>query len=164
MYNKSYKARRGDYLIRSDDEAQEVGKYLEKQFPSGSITAEAVLQVAKKRDSLLHKYFEWDDKKAANQYRLKQARGLIRAIVIVQDNGQEIPAYHNVRLEADNSYSYMGLDQCLNTPQLWNQVLQTAVNEATYWAERYKSYKELEPIRSAILAVSKEISSAAVTD
>lgn len=44
----------------------------------GSITPASVLDEARDEASPLHTHFEWDDSEAAEQYRLVQARGLIR--------------------------------------------------------------------------------------
>jgi hypothetical protein len=54
----------------------------------GSITPEILVNEAKKRKSPLHPIFEWDDTKAAENYRLQQARILLNNIqvTIVTDN------------------------------------------------------------------------------
>lgn len=44
----------------------------------GRITPASVLDEARDEASPLHPHFEWDDSEAAEQYRLVQARGLIR--------------------------------------------------------------------------------------
>lgn len=49
----------------------------------GEISAEAVLKAAKNPRSPLHALFEWDDSKAAHQFRLDQARGVIRDYKVV---------------------------------------------------------------------------------
>lgn len=45
----------------------------------GEVTATSVLESAKRKNSPLHGCFEWDDQKAGHEYRLIQARKLIRA-------------------------------------------------------------------------------------
>jgi hypothetical protein len=57
---------------------------------AGIITADAVLEDAKNEESPLHKYFEWDDSKAATMFRKDQARELIRSVrlVLVEDKFQ----------------------------------------------------------------------------
>lgn len=153
---KKYKARVNNYYLSSDEEAQVVGNYLDSHFPDGKIDPNAVVTLASEKDSVLHQYFEWNDYKAAHAYRLEQARKIIRALV-VDVNGVELPAYHNVYVKQDDSRSYLDLDQCRNVPTLWSQVLESALNEAKSWAKRYKSYSELEPIRQAITIVEKEV-------
>ena len=49
----------------------------------GKLTASQVLEVARSPDSPLHPCFEWDDSIAAEQWRLEQARELIRRVKIV---------------------------------------------------------------------------------
>lgn len=43
----------------------------------GTITPQLVLDFARPEDSPLHSHFEWDDTKAAERYRLRQASSLI---------------------------------------------------------------------------------------
>lgn len=46
------------------------------------LTPVAVLERARSANSALHSLFEWDDSEAARQYRLTQAAGLIRRVVV----------------------------------------------------------------------------------
>lgn len=147
MSTKKYLARTGNYYIRTNEEAQEVGEFIEQAFPTGVLNAEDLVRVAENPATPVHRYFEWDDAKAANAYRVSQARHILRAIV-TRVNDHEIPSFHSVLI--DDERSYASLDQCVNAPSLWNQVLQKALDEAEIWAERYKSYQELAPIREAI--------------
>jgi len=47
------------------------------------LSPDIVLADAKSPKSLLHGEFEWDDKKASHEYRVEQARQLIRNVVYV---------------------------------------------------------------------------------
>ena len=62
-----------------------------------------VVKEAKKTDHPLHNAFTWDDKKAAQERRLEQARYLIRVIVVVDETGNtsNVPAFINVRVQSD---------------------------------------------------------------
>ena len=48
-----------------------------KEIGTDNVTPESVLEKAKDKKSELHKCFDWDDKSAANKYRLQQARQII---------------------------------------------------------------------------------------
>ena len=48
----------------------------------GHLTPEAVVEKARNPNTALHGMFTWDDGEAAEQYRLLQARGLIRRVVV----------------------------------------------------------------------------------
>lgn len=51
----------------------------------GRVTPKLVVDTARDKKSPLHPYFEWDDRKAGEVYRLDQARTLIRSVVITQE-------------------------------------------------------------------------------
>lgn len=57
----------------------------------GDEMAAAVLDAAKNVSSPLHKYFEWDDTKAAAEYRLLQAESLIRRVKVRILKGDDSP-------------------------------------------------------------------------
>ena len=62
-----------------------------QEIGSENVTPESVLEKAKDKKSELHKCFDWDDKSAANKYRLQQARQIIQFIVTVPDKKEEPP-------------------------------------------------------------------------
>lgn len=50
---------------------------------NGELTPSVVVDAARPKGAPLHPVFEWDNKKAAEAYRVDQARNLIRAVEIV---------------------------------------------------------------------------------
>jgi len=82
-------AKRVDPLIA----AQELQRI---QNTYGSITPEVLVDEAKNEDSPLHPMFEWDDSRAAENYRLQQARTLlnnIRVTIITDGEPKNISVY-----------------------------------------------------------------------
>ena len=62
----------------------------------GTLTVDAVVTEAKKKTSPLHGEFQWDDEKAAHEYRKEQARKLIQGYqfhVEVREGVIAAPAY-----------------------------------------------------------------------
>jgi len=59
---------------------KEERKFLESMATrnGGLLLVDDVLKVAKNKNCVLHKHFEWDDTEAASQYRREQARSLIQ--------------------------------------------------------------------------------------
>lgn len=53
------------------------------QKTNGKISAELVITAAKDKKSTLHNYFEWDNKKAAHSWRMRQATLLLGHIEVV---------------------------------------------------------------------------------
>lgn len=48
----------------------------------GVLIPQYVVEAARPQSSPLHRFFEWDDEKAAEQHRVETARGLIRSVRI----------------------------------------------------------------------------------
>ena len=79
---KEYKARKGASF--SNDEAQVIGETITKlRDKKGRVTAKKIVEYAKQNKSPLHDFFEWDVSKAAEKFRLYQARHLVQNIVEV---------------------------------------------------------------------------------
>ena len=54
---------------------------IEKQ--NGVVTPASVVKIAEPKNAPLHPCFEWDDTKAAEKFRLDQARLIIRSVEVV---------------------------------------------------------------------------------
>lgn len=82
---------------------EEVRARLAALARSGKLTAEEVVEDARRETSPLHDLFEWDDAEAAQRWRVEQARVLIRSVrveVEVRDVKVSVPAYvRDVRAE-----------------------------------------------------------------
>ena len=77
---------RDGYRTPKGLKADDAAKALEDvRGACGVLTAENVVNAARAKDNPLHKAFEWNDGKAAEQYRLQQANSLIRCVVIIEE-------------------------------------------------------------------------------
>jgi len=160
MTDKIYSWKDGA-IIKAD--AQKVGERLEwlEKRHNGLLSAEAVLNDAKKKTSPLNKAFEWDDTEAAQQYRLEQARALMRMITVEirqvkTKTHKPVRAYVNVRRADDKGYAPVA--QVMNDTELREQVLQRAWRELQNWRDRYREYEELIEIFTAIEQTADKIS------
>lgn len=124
--------------------------------PEGKLLPEDVIESARPKTSILHKFFTWDDTKAANERRIDQARGLIRATVRwIQVNGDKRPVRVFISLTEDRNDSggYRPVVVCLNDKRLRRQMLEDALRELQVFERKYANLKEL----SDLFAKSKEI-------
>lgn len=121
----------------------------------GLITPHALVKEAEPQDSVLHPFFTWDQEKAAYEYRLWEARKIIRTVMIVKDGLDEpVRAFQSVILNAsplqdeeeDQSRAYVSTERCLDDPILRKQILNRAKQEARDWAHKYEALKELSEI------------------
>lgn len=143
---------------------QEVATLLKKQ--GGSLQAEDIVRAAKFRGSPLNKHFQWDDERAAEKYRLAQARTVlktVKAIVVTTLGEKKVPKYVNVRRSEGvknilkKRRGYIPLDVALYHDEPRDQILGYALNQVTLWKERYEIYKELAPIFNAIEKVKSKL-------
>lgn len=93
---------------KNDLSAEDVHKELQNiDFQYGALTPDNIIKSAIDPESILHGCFEWDDKKAAHNYRLTQARKLINGIdvKIINDEGvKTFPVYECVRVDNNNVF------------------------------------------------------------
>ena len=65
----------------------------------GHISPRAVLEAARNEDSALHQFFEWDDGKAAEAFRLVQASALIREVKLEVVTESQDPTRVNLTVQ-----------------------------------------------------------------
>ena len=117
------------------------------------LNARNVVDLAKNKDNPLHNFFEWDNSKAGEQYRLHQARILIGNVEVIV--GQKaVRAFENVNIDvesgkAENRY-YLPITEIISNKTLKMQVLTSALSHLNYWKDKYGRYKEVKPIVKAI--------------
>jgi len=119
-------------------------KLQELRDQNNGLTASIVIEEAKHKTSVLHGAFEWDDSKAAHQWRLHSARHLMRSVEIVSTSAEgdtrSLPAF--VFVKTDLGPQYETLARVLSDKELRTQVLERAEKEFDQWAKRYEEYEE----------------------
>ena len=110
----------------------------------GVLTPAAVVDDARPEDAPLHSHFEWDDSVAGEQYRMVQARQLIRSVkVTVQPQPEAAPVqvrvFHNVADE-DKPRKYVPLRVLMDDPESAQRVLARAWDE---WLQLKRKYADL---------------------
>jgi glutamate synthase domain-containing protein 2 len=124
---------------------QAVGdKLQELRDKNEGLTASIVIEDAKNKNSVLHGAFEWNDSKAAHEWRLHSARHLMRAVITKElDSSGEIryqPAFVFVKTEEGPRYE--SLARVLDDDEMRLQVINRALKEFEQWQKRYKEYEE----------------------
>lgn len=118
---------------------------------NGRLESETVVREARSPANPLHPAFEWNDKTAAHQFRIEQAKYLIRSIEVVVDEAVEqrpIRAFVSVVREEDRSYT--SVTDAMMSPDLRKQVLATALRELVAWRDRYAELVELANVFASI--------------
>jgi hypothetical protein len=104
----------------------------------GKLTAESVVDDARDPSSPLHARFDWDDTVAAFQWRLEQARCVIRAAVTVIDE-QPVRAFVHVRSVG----SYTPVEVALAASDWREEVLAQFRRDADAFVARWRHHAQL---------------------
>ena len=115
--------------------ADVAGKVMTDLSNTIGLTAQNLVNVSRPEDAPLHKCFEWNDTKAAENYREWQARKMIAAIEIVSSESvgggmveiePVLPtrAFHALR--TDNSEGYESIGRIMSDEEKMERLLELA--------------------------------------
>lgn len=119
-----------------------------------AVTPEEVLDAARQEESILHRYFEWDDGIAAESFRITQAKHLLRSIKVevVPYAGAEA---FNVRAlvtrqgedeEGGRRSVYSGIVESMSVEEIRRDLVARALREFRAFRLRYHALKELAAV------------------
>lgn len=146
-------------------DATVVGNHLEllRQKCKGELTPRDVLDDARNDNSPLHTFFEWDDSAAAEEYRLQQARGLIRSVVAIYVSEDKpatrVKAY--VHIPEPGTPHYRETGHAMSLSKTRKMVLDQAWRELQSWRRRYADLKEFSDLVKVIDETAKKMPDAA---
>lgn len=129
---------------------QKIGEALTKiaDAAKGRLTPKAVVETARDSKNVLHKFFDWDDQIAAGKWRLDQARTLIRAIRIEEDDAEPVPAFLSAQDGGGMAYHTHAAVQSSADLQL--AVLKGAERDLAAFEKRYRELGDIcESVREA---------------
>lgn len=131
---------------------------IRKRNKGGLLQPKAVVDAARDEDSPLHRYFEWDDSKAADQHRLQQARELIVRVTVIRDDVSPEPFQAYVSLPSSRTRKnggYSSTAQVMTTAAMREEMLQSAVEYFQYGKERYARLNELGDLFNEITKIQR---------
>ena len=138
-------------------DANVVGKALESiEAEHGAVTAELLVKKATPVDSELHSLFEWNNKKAAEKWRLQQARVVIASVKVVYEEKKEEPittrAFVNVGTKRRGQF--ITTATALSDEKSREIVLKHALQELAAFKAKYAGLEELSVVFSEIEKLS----------
>ncbi|MDP9192290.1 MAG: hypothetical protein M3P06_11385 [Acidobacteriota bacterium] len=126
----------------------------------GLVRPVLVVEAARDKASPLHGRFEWSNKKAADEFRLWQARELIAQYWVVEPMSNE-PIRMMLSLTSDRptKAGYRFSEHVLADPDQRAEWLQMALGDLQRWKRSYGALVELKPVIMAInrLATKYEV-------
>lgn len=117
------------------------------------LTPEGVVESSRPADAPLHRCFEWDNTRAAEEHRKEQARRLIRSIYVIQDDprtgaSRETIAY--ISADGDDGRCYISSARLMTDADLRSAAISEALRSLEAWQRRYHHLQELRPLFQAI--------------
>ena len=136
-------------FIKAD--ANVAGKMCEQLEQTVGLTAKSLLDANRPEDAPLHNEFEWDDNKAAEQYREQQARHIINCLCIAPENNDEPPvrAFFTI-----SKPQYESLPVIFSVQEKTSALLDMALRELRCFQAKYSTLEQLRPVFDAIEKVS----------
>lgn len=135
-------------------DVQRIGEELDAiQKAHGGVTPADVVAVASSPESAMHKCFEWDDTKAATNYRHGQARNLVRSITVkTEKKPQGVPMFVHTSDEASGP-RYMAASVIIGRPDLIAMARAHAAGYLRTARQRLIEIEELERTVSDLEAI-----------
>lgn len=136
--------------------AQAVGEELHrlrKRF--GVLKPSIILDAARAKTNVMHKYFQWDDSKAAAEWRLHQARMLVCSVVTVQIDSEET---RPVRSFVSVDHKYEPIEVVLSDAQMRQKVLHEIASEIAAMKSKLSAFEELADIIASLDQAEKAVS------
>lgn len=112
------------------------------------VTPENVLEVAKDKNTELHKCFTWSDSEAAHKWRLKEARQLIQ-LFVVKTEKQEVYKPRIFQATSERNV-YQERTYFIQNKDEYTALVNRAKAELIAMQNRYKEITEMENIFEAI--------------
>lgn len=124
---------------------QKIGEALAvvAQKNNGRLTPDAVVEAARESRSVLHRHFEWDNKIAAEAYRLDQARSLVRAIHCENADIDSGVSRAFLSIKDKEGTSYRSIDEVLASHDLQQRVLAQAERDLIAFESRYRDLEDI---------------------
>ena len=118
----------------------------------GRLLPADVVEEAATSTSILHRYFEWNNRKAAQKWRLEQARTLIASIVTVEVDGQETRTVRSFVRMAD---SFEPLEVVMSDAAMRERALHEVQTSIGYLKEKLKAFEEFADVLEALNQVEQ---------
>lgn len=114
------------------------------------VKPEQIVERAKDVGSELHKCFEWDNEKAAEKFRLSQARQIIHHLVIKDSVDKPDSAPIRLMHKTDDAEGYKPFSLIMKDPDEYSKLLNRAMAELRAFKAKYHSLSELDAIMALI--------------
>ena len=151
----SYKWREGIGVYRNVDADKVASELLGLAATEGldeykSLPAKDIVNLARDNSLEIHKCFEWDDSKAAEKYRERQARDVIHLLVIKEETVPKDRPEVCVFQLVEKGHGYLPTRYIVKQEDKYQELLKKAYAELRAFKEKYSMLTELKEILDMI--------------
>ena len=133
--------------------AETAGAVMDNLEQRGALTAKNLVDESRPAEAPLHGEFEWDDVKAAEEYRLQQARHIINCLLIEDDAQQEtVRAFFNL---AESAPEYRSIRTIMADETQSEALLQVALHELQAFERKYVQISKFRALFAEIDRLSE---------
>lgn len=118
----------------------------------GRLVPHVIVDAARSPTSALHSFFEWNDSKAAEKYRLIQAGMLVRHVQVVITPPDMEPRTVRAWVSPSPGGGYFGVARVLSDKEMRARLLEQARTDLIAFQNRYNVLTELDRVFAAIEA------------
>lgn len=130
-----------------------VGRMFEElEKTEQGLTAQTLLDANRPKNAPLHNEFEWDNRKAAEAYRLNQSSYIIRSIVVVPE---EKPQEFVRAVFSVGDGKYENIRAILSDERKRESLLSIALRDLKSFERKYNTLSELAPIWAAMEQIER---------
>lgn len=147
-----YEFKKGSRINLNAEKTYEELQTIKRNNISNILEPPEVVKYARNNpQSELHKGFEWNDSKAAEQYRLQQARQIIYNIRIIQvEDDVNVDVAKTVEYipytHLDTISGYKSTIEVYKNEEDYEQLKQQAYRDLLYWSKKYNNIVEFKQI------------------
>lgn len=128
----------------------------------GTLTPGIVVEAARDPDSVLHPFFQWDNERAAEAFRLSQARMLIRELRVVyvgNDGTKTQPArvYLNLDRADDEANAYVPVARILSDRDLYERARAQFIRETHAFEARFREFESLAALVRGVREMAEKL-------
>lgn len=144
-----------EWKVKGIYKANAQAVYDEIQQIGDTYTPEQIVEKATDESTELHKCFEWDDSAAAHKYRLSQAQGIVRCLVLVNEKveDKELPQTRAIVSTNIRENTYEPVKITIRNVDSYERLKAEALRELEAFKKKYAVIEEIGDIIDELEAV-----------
>jgi len=160
-YDEEAPEKREEGRVMDDVEKKAVQEALQKLERAGRFTPDDVIEAARSKRSALHRFFDWDDKSAAHEHRIYQARKLISGVrveITIHSRTLSTIGYVHDPRAGNNEQGYVSTIQIRKEPENLADMMTSELSRARSALERVENLADTFGMRGKIRRNIKSLS------